>query len=138
MAENKPEYQEDKEYYFDSYKEFAWRFRLWLVAYGAGLPAVILSNKDLLIRVSNSDSGYLAILFSLIGVGVQILITWIFKTCMWYCDRHAKGFLDAKSRRYVAAIWISDRYYLEVILDLLTLVLYGASTCLLLRVILNP
>jgi hypothetical protein len=135
MAKRKQEHQNDREYYFESYKEFAWRFRLWLVTYGAGIPVITLANKDIFERIIDSRYGYIAMIFVLFGVGIQIFITWVFKTCMWYCDRQAKGELSEKSRRFRSAVWITENYWIEIILDFLTLVLYGSSTCYLIFLI---
>ena len=135
MASKKQEHQGDREYYFESYKEFAWRFRLWLVTYGAGIPVITLANKDIFVKVIDSKYGHIAMIFALIGVGIQILVTWIFKTCMWYCDREAKGELSEKSKRFRFSVWITENYWIEIVLDILTLVFYSSATCYLLSLI---
>jgi hypothetical protein len=137
MGKQKSEHGDDREYYFESYKDFAWRFRLWLVAYGIGLPAVIVSSKELWAVVKTSCDARFALWMPLVGVGIQVFVTWVFKTCMWYCDRHAKKVLPAESLRYRSALWITDRYYLEMILDFVTLGLYVYSTFILLKILLN-
>jgi hypothetical protein len=137
MKTKNPEHGNDREYYFESYKAFAWRFRLWLVAYGVGLPVVIVSSKELWAVVKASNCAHFALWMPLVGVGIQVFVTWVFKTCMWYCDRHAKNILPAKSLRYRTALWITDRYWLEVSLDLATLGFYVYSTFYFLRLLLK-
>lgn len=137
MGKQKPEHGDDREYYFESYKAFAWRFRLWLVAYGIGLPVVIVSNKELWAVVKTSCDARFVLWMPLIGLGIQVFVTWVFKTCMWYCDRYAKKVLPAESLYYRTALWITDRYYLEMILDFVTLGLYAYSTFVLLKLLLN-
>lgn len=135
MITPKDEHGDDKDYYYDSYKEFAWKFRLWLVAYGASIPFVVLTNDKMRALVINAPNGTCLLKMALIGVLIQVLLTWAYKSCMWYCDRHAKGALPAWSWKYKAAAWFSEKYSVEIAADAVSLLLFSVSTFQLLGIV---
>jgi len=134
---SKSEHGKNKDYYYDSYREFSWKFRLWLIAYGVSIPVIIISNKPLLDLIKCDKYGQLWIILTLFGVFVQVFLTWVFKLCMWYCDRHAKGAINSESKKYKISVWVSEQYFIEITADVLTLSLFTVSTYQLIKVVLS-
>ena len=130
-----PEHGDNKDYYYDSYKEFAWKFRLWLVAYGVSIPFVVLTNDKMRALVLNSPNCSYLLKMALVGALIQVALTWAYKTCMWYCDRHAKGALPARSCKYRLSAWFSEQYSVEVASDLASVTLFTISTFQLLDIV---
>lgn len=130
----KPEHGNDKDYYYDSYKEFAWRFRIWLVVYGISVPFVVLNNESARNKVISSPGGLAFIQAALLVVLAQIAMTFAYKTCMWFCDSHAKGRLSTESTSLKLSNWFTEQYWIEAGVDLLSLVTFAYSTWQLLEI----
>jgi hypothetical protein len=130
-----PEHGDDKDYYYGSYNAFAWKFRLWLVAYGVSIPFIVLTNDKMRALVVTKADGPYYLKMSLWGVVFQIFLTWSYKVCMWYCDRHAKGYLPVHSIKYKCATWFSEQFFIEILLDATSVTLFLISTFKLLEIV---
>lgn len=133
---SKSEHGNNTDYYYDSYREFSWKFRLWLIAYGVSIPVIVISNKSLLDLIKCDKYGQLWIMLTLLGVFIQVFLTWAFKICMWYCDRHVKGAISSESNKYKISVWISEHYIIEILIDIVTLLLFTVSTYQLIKLVL--
>jgi len=124
--------ESDEAGYFEGYVSFARTLRTWLVAYGVGGPALVLTQETLASKfVASANAGLITELF-LGGVGTQVLGALLYKTSMWYLymgERHE----TLKGRRmYKIADWLSEAFWLESLLDLTSIVLLGWASYLLL------
>jgi hypothetical protein len=133
-----PEQQQNPDYYYESYKEFSWRFRLWVVAYGVSVPVIVLTKESNLDIISDSEFGVWAIGGCVIGVLLQVFLTWVYKTCMWYAHLNHIKEINTRSWRYVCSEKISKMYWMEAIVDFSTILLFSASTGILLWLVLFP
>jgi hypothetical protein len=114
--------------YWQPYSEFAKTLRTWFVGYGVGAPALVLTQDDL--RRQLGESGMfprLGWLF-LSGVFLQVLLAWLYKTAMWqlYLGENDKG--RRSSVWYRSANAISQATWVEVIVDLMTILLFAVAT----------
>jgi hypothetical protein len=104
--------------YFKAYAELSRTLRTWLVAYGIGAPIALLTNEAFAEAIRKSgQSKYIAGAF-LAGVAGQVVLATVNKVSMWalyYGETQAKF---KETTRYCAAHWLSERYWLDLLLDL--------------------
>lgn len=130
-----PEHGTNPDYYYDSYKEFSWKFRVWLIAYGVSVPFIVLNNEKARVAVANSSCGITFLKISLIGVLIQIVMAFAYKCCMWNCDRNARGRLPDDSFWVKWSVWLTENFWVEVAGDLLSLGSFSVSTWELLSIV---
>ena len=110
--------------YFDQYWKHASVLRNWFVAYGVGSLAVIITHKEIFNKNNN-----LKIFIFLICVGVlsQIILTLINKIIHWciYLGEEDPGVKDRFW--YKASARISSCFWIDVIVDFLTTILYVSA-----------
>ena len=120
--------------YFEGYSSFAKTLRTWLVAYGVGGPALVLTQKALADRLMASGTAPRITMLFLIGVACQVLTALIFKASMWYLYL-GEGKPDLQRlKRYKVANWVSEAFWIEIGLDLVSLACFGIATYWLLNV----
>jgi len=68
----------------EAYLAFARTLRIWFVAYGIGVPVLILNQDKLLQKLLQSGHALGVARFFLAGVGVQILTAIVYKAAMWH------------------------------------------------------
>jgi hypothetical protein len=119
--------KEEKGYY-EPYTHFAKTLRTWFIAYGIGVPAVLLtSNNALGLVVASGNARGVAILF-LVGVCLQVGLAMLYKFAMWQLYSAELDSDHTKTLCYSVGAWISDRYWLELSADLATLALFAWAT----------
>jgi hypothetical protein len=115
--------------FYKSYEEHSKVLRTWLVAYGIGAPVLFLTNDRLAtIFAASSGAAAIAKLF-LTGVVLQVLLAATNKAAMWgcyYAARHPKKALG--KRRFRFALWISEQFWIDFLVDFATLLVFGAAT----------
>ncbi len=120
--------------FYEAYVGFARELRVWFLAYGIGGPAIFLSNDTAMTRLLSSGSGRVVAYAFLGGVGIQVALALLYKAAMWYLYMGELN-PDAKNwKLYQAADRVSESYWLEVLGDVLTLVLFGGATLRLLSI----
>ena len=119
---------EDVKTYFDSYGSFASRLRTWLVAYGIGAP-VLFASQSVFSDVFKNKEAVLPVIYAyLIGVGMQIFAAYLYKASMWYIMWGAMNKSFKLTNRYIASNWISEQLWLELLLDLGSIILFAWAT----------
>jgi hypothetical protein len=116
---------------FTVYKEHSSTLRTWLVAYGIGLPALILANEDLWIRLKLAGVTRDIGLFFIAGVSVQVLLAALNKTLAWILY---SGEVDAAVKQkgyYTKADSLSEMFWIDVAADIVTVGLFAYGTNLL-------
>lgn len=122
--------------YYEAYAGFARTLRTWLVGFGVGVPVVVASQAELAKALRESGDASLVVSLYLGGVGVQILATLLYKTAMWYTYFGATEPAFEKTRRYRISCAVADRYWLEFVIDAVTICLFSTATYVLLDAIL--
>lgn len=114
--------------FYATYDHYSKLLRTWLVAYGIGGPVLLLSSDSLLARLSESDSSRSIAAFFLIGVALQVLLASINKTVMWVCY-YGELYPDyCSKRRYRFCAWASEQFWLDFVVDLASMILFGLAT----------
>ncbi len=124
--------------YYNPYRDYAWRFRIWLVAFGVSAPIALLSNSAAYSTIKSSCAATAAIWMMFAGVLIQILLTWLYKWCMWILYMCEIGQIKIDDCRFRIAHDLSTSFLTEFILDLLTVLLFIAASAILLLVLLHP
>ena len=120
--------------FYTAYAEFAKNLRVWFLAYGIGATAIFVTNEGAGKRLLSSGAAEGVVYLFLIGVGLQILLAFVYKTAMWYLYM---GEFDAKEKeswRHSIADRISNSYSLEFLCDVATIFCFGAATYQLIKV----
>jgi hypothetical protein len=123
--------------YYQPYRDYAWRFRIWLVVYGVSAPVAIIANEHTLEKLQGSCSAKVAIFMMLAGVFIQIILTWLYKCTMWALYMAEIGVLKIIDCRAKFASDISTSFATEFIFDFLTVMLFTASSIILLNALLT-
>ncbi len=122
--------REDSEYY-QPYSEFAKNLRTWLIAYGIGAPALILSSKSAWDAVKSSGHFALIGVLFLLGVALQLIEALLYKHAMWHLYFSELDAEHKKSGWYKVAEWLSEAYLLELSFDMISVLLFIIATLLL-------
>jgi len=120
--------EEEDSGFYEAYAGFARALRTWFIAYGIGGPVIFLTNEAAAKILLASGAARTVAYCFLLGVALQIVTALSYKSAMWHLYM---GELDPekKSRRlYKASDWLTQQYWLEVILDIGTLGLFGWAT----------
>jgi hypothetical protein len=119
-----------EEGFYKSYAEFSKTVRTWFVAYGIGGPVVLLSNNAAWGWLVKSGHVPTMGLLFLIGGALQVAGALLNKHAMWYL--YVGEYMPAtKSKRaYKFFDKYSDQDWIDVVIDLVSLVLFGAATYL--------
>ena len=113
---------------FKTYLEYNKVLRTWFVAFGIGGPALLLLNPDLAARLSRAGSLRTVAGLLLLGAAAQIFGALINKIANWYVyfgsiDDHFKS-----KRRYKFARKLVTQFWIDVLLDVVTVLTFGAAT----------
>lgn len=110
------------------YAEFAKTLRTWLVGYGIGALALLVTQADLRARlVSSGRAGAVGLCF-LGSVILQVGMAFVYKACMWQLYL---GELSATRRGtwpHRVACVISEAFLAELTVDFASLALYAVGT----------
>jgi hypothetical protein len=116
--------------HYAAYEEHAKTLRTWLAAYGIGAPVLMLSQKAVWEGLERTHSlRQIAILF-ILGSGLQVALAAINKSAMWACYF---GEIEPKyvaTWRYKVGLWLSERYIIDFVCDIVTITLFGYATYL--------
>jgi hypothetical protein len=124
------------ETYFRAYEGYSTLLRTWLVAYGIGAPALLFTNDHLASAVSKSPFAAEIVWFFLIGVGLHVFLAAINKNVMWVLYWGVQSGAHS-GFWYEVSLWINSQYWIDIIVDVACLLLFGRATFLALRVVLG-
>lgn len=114
--------------YFDAYASATTNLRTWLVAYGIGAPVLFLSNDGLWQALARAKCASCVGMLFLGGVASQVVIALINKFAMWFCYYGEIKPEFKSSRTYKVSDWISEQFWIDIILDLLSIGLFTVAT----------
>jgi hypothetical protein len=130
----RPTDEEDGANNFPTYLEYNRILRTWFVAFGIGGPALFLANASIAVRLS--DTGNLQCVASLFLVGAlaQVLGALTNKFANWIIYYGEADQAFQASQRYRLALWVSQQFWIDIALDLLTVVTFAWAVWLMLTV----
>lgn len=114
--------------YLNAYGEHARTLRTWLVAYGIGAPVLLMTNDSFSLAVRESGSAKLMAGFFLAGVALQVLLSAINKGSMWGLYYGETALTFKRSAWYKLAFGLSERYWIDFVVDVVTLILFVVAT----------
>jgi hypothetical protein len=118
--------------YYQEYSEYAKNVRIWLVAYGVGGPALIVTQPSLYNAIWGSGHAHTIALAFLLGVAVQVLTALLYKAAAWnlhYTEELGRGKPSQWAKR------VERWYWIDVIADVITLALFVYSTICIFRLL---
>ncbi len=121
--------------FFEPYTLLAKTLRTWFIAYGIGMPVLLFGNAEVWKSLVRQHAVVGIILPFLAGVGLQVVTAIIFKAAMWYSYLSELGELGEESWQYRAANWITNRYWPDAAVELVTFALFVWTTVKVLGVI---
>ena len=126
MNDYKPPINRDE--FYKVYEEYAKNLRTWFVAYGVGGPVLILTQEKVSKVVVNSGAGREIAFFFLAGVGLQIMLSLINKWVNWGVYAFSESEKLVSGKRFGFCSWVSEQSWFDIMLDLGTMVCFGAAT----------
>lgn len=114
--------------YLEAYAEYSKVLRTWFVAYGIGAPVLLLTNDVLSKALRASGCARFVAGSFLAGVLLQVVVASFNKASMWalYYGETQPSF--KVSRWYRAGYWFSEAFWIDLTVDLLTMMLFGLAT----------
>lgn len=123
----KPE-EVDRKGHYKVYDDYAKNLRMWFVAYGIGGPVLLLTQESISNKIAQSGYARNIVYGFLIGVLCQILLSLINKWNNWTIYSFSENENLMKKWRFKAADIISEQFWIDILLDILTVVAFGYAT----------
>ena len=123
-----PPTERDETGFYEPYAGFARVLRTWLVAYGIGAPVLFLSQAAVIEALRAAHVARRVAIVFLLGVAVQVVGALMYKSTMWYLYLGELSKKDQEKWYYKLCEWISVAYWLELSIDISTIVLFGWAT----------
>jgi hypothetical protein len=129
--------ENESESYYRAYEEYSKVLRTWLVAYGIGAPVLLFTNDHLSDAARHSAFAvFIASLF-VIGVTLQVLLAAINKNVLWILY-YGEIRPELEGRRWhTFAAWLSQQYWIDVVVDFASLIMFGWATLMAFRIVLT-
>lgn len=122
------------ESYYANYTEYSKTLRTWLVAYGIGGPVLFLTNEAASSKfVASGDARCIVTLF-LFGVVFQVFGTAVNKWAAWHVYSDMTDPARAKGWWSHFWSWVNKQAWIDVAVDVGSIVAFGKATWMLLDV----
>jgi hypothetical protein len=119
-----------EEGFYKSYAEYSKTLRTWFVAYGIGGPVVLLSNNRAWGWLVASGVVFRMGLLFLLGGVLQVISALLNKHAMWYLYVGEYKTATKNESSWKLADKYSDQGWVDVLIDVITLVLFAWATWL--------
>ena len=116
--------------FYDAYASFSRTLRAWLVAYGVGVPVLLVSQEFIASAIVRAGNGALVTWLFLAGVAIQVIAALLYKYSMAYLYFSAADSGLDGGLRVKAAEWLSNAIWLEALFDITSIVLMVWGTYL--------
>lgn len=124
--------------FYEPYVQYSRTLRAWLVAYGIGVP-VLLASQDIIAKaIIKAGTGKWITWLFLCGVVVQVIATFLYKYSMEYLYHEETGAKLEGTFRLTAAKWLSNTIWFEIVLDLISILLFVCGTFMVVAAVLTP
>ncbi len=110
------------------YEWHATTLRAWLVAYGIGAPALLLTQEPLYNKLLQSGNARIIAYLFLLGVALQVFMAFWNKSIMWICHYGETKKEFKISRIYKCADPLSELYIIDFLCDLGSILLFASAT----------
>ncbi len=124
---------------WEAYAEWSKHLRTWLVAYGIGAPILFLSRKEVWDVLATSPNRRIITVLFLGGVASQVVLATVNKWSSWgYYSVEQSPSLYANAWWAPLAKWLVNQFWMDVVIDLVTLGAFIAATVLTLNLLALP
>ena len=119
---------DDAESLYRAYEEYAKTLRTWFVGFGVGGPVLLLTNDAVRGKFGSSPYALLIGTAFLGAVASQVMLAFVNKTVNW-ANYHAelRGNLSQRPL-YRLTSWIADQFWVDILVDLGTMLLFILAT----------
>jgi len=111
--------EEKAQGYFEQYWRYASTLRAWFIAYGVGVAALFIYKAEVFGNFP-TETKVKIVRYFLFGLGFQVLLAMINKITNYYVYCGKEEPTLQKAWRYWASNWVSERFEIDIALDLLT------------------
>ena len=122
---------------FNTYLEYNRVLRTWFVAFGIGGPSLFLVNSSLAQRLVDARLLRTVVILFLIGVAAQVFGALVNKVANWYVYQSTLADGDEEHWIYALAARVTEKFWIDIVLDLLTIGVFGWAAWILLTVFAN-
>ncbi|HVC28446.1 MAG TPA: hypothetical protein VNF48_02765 [Gammaproteobacteria bacterium] len=123
--------------FYESYAHFSRTLRAWLVAYGVGVPVLLVSQEFIAMAIIKAGTGGLITWLFLIGVAIQVLAALLYKYSMAYLYNSEGDTVLNNTWRVQASEWLSKTIWLEALFDVTAIALFVWGTFLVVAAVLG-
>lgn len=124
--------------FYEPYIQYSRTLRAWFVAYGIGVPVLLVSQEFIARAIIKAGTGELITWLFLSGVAVQVLAAFLYKYSMNYLYFDEFGNELERTLRLRFAIWLSNAIWLEMLFDVVSIVLFVYGTFKVVAAVLAP
>jgi hypothetical protein len=129
-----PEVEIDASGSYSTYLEYNKVLRTWLVAFGVGGPALFLVNGQIATRLADAHRLRLVVTLFLVGAGAQVLGAFLNKVANFYVHLSHNDPDVHGTRRHKFSEWLVNQFWLDIVIDVVTICVFGCAAWLLLTV----
>ncbi len=129
--------KDDDSSFYESYAHFSRTLRAWLVAYGVGVPVLLVSQEFIAKSIIRAGTGGLITWLFLTGVAIQVLAALLYKYSMAYLYNSEGNSELNDTWRVQAAVWLSKTIWLEALFDVSAIALFVWGTFLVVAAVLG-
>ena len=119
---------------FQTYFEYNRVLRTWFVAFGIGGPALFLVNEDVARQLADERQLELVVVLFIIGAAAQVIGALTNKVANWYVYLASVDETFSGTVRYRVAEWLVEQFWIDIVLDVVTIAVFGWAAWLLLTV----
>jgi hypothetical protein len=124
--------------YLEAYAEHSKVIRTWFVAYGIGAPVLLLTNDALARALKSSGNARVIAGCFLAAVVLQVVLAAANKFSMWGLYYGETNDPFKATAKYRIAFWFSEAFWIDLLIDLATMVLFGLATWRAFGIVLAP
>ncbi|MGA9852603.1 MAG: hypothetical protein WBR15_06695 [Gammaproteobacteria bacterium] len=128
----------DDSSFYESYASFSRTLRAWLVAYGVGVPVLLVSQQFIAKAIIKAGTGRLITWLFLAGVAIQVLAALLYKYSMAYLYSAEVDSNLNETWRVKVAEWLSNAVWFEALFDVVSIALFVCGTFMVVAAVLAP
>jgi len=114
--------------YFEVYWNYCSALRNWFVVFGVGGCILFVSDKAVIFKECNKPIKIAIVISFISGVVLQILLAMLNKWIHWYIYWGEENQDFQESLIYQIAECVSTWFWIDVLIDLLTIIAFGIAT----------
>ena len=110
--------------FYEPYTQYSRTLRSWLVAYGIGVPVLLVSQDLVTKAIIKAGTGGLITSLFLIGVAVQVSGAFLYKYSQEYLYHEETGAPLEGTVRLRISKWLSNVVWFEILIDVVSMAVF--------------